>query len=128
MTMTTKDDVRDVSDLMTGDLVALRPGDRAARALDILLQSGLHALPVIQAEGKGIGMITTADLVHADPDAALADLLTGPPITVKKTATIAEAASVMRSQYVHHLLVTEGSDTIGILSSYDLLFMLEDSP
>ena len=31
----------------------------------------------------------------------------------------------MRSEYVHHIIVTEGAIAIGMLSSHDLLKMLE---
>lgn len=119
------DTVHDISDLMTGDLIAIRPNDRAGRALDILLQSGLHALPIIDDGGAPVGLVTTADLVPVEPDLPVGERFYGPPLTLDRTASVAEAASLMRSEYVHHIIVTEGAIAIGMLSSHDLLKMLE---
>lgn len=118
------DSVHDISDLMTGDLIAIRPGDRAGRALDILLQSGLHALPIIDDGGAPVGLVTTADLVPVDPDLLVGDHFYGPPLTLDREAAVSEAAALMRSEYVHHIIVTEGAIAIGMLSSHDLLKML----
>ncbi len=120
-----RDTVQDIGDLMTGDLIAVRPSDRVGRALDILLRSGLHALPVVDIEGTAVGLVTTADLVPVDPDELLGERFYGPPITLDRRSTVAEAATVMRHEYVHHIIVTEDDSAIGMLSSYDLLKMLE---
>lgn len=119
------DTIRDVSDLMTGDLIAVRPEDRSGRALDILLQSGLHALPIIDEAGAPIGMVTTADVVTVEPDTPVGSRFAGPPLTVDGATSVAEAAAIMRREYVHHLVVTEGAIAVGMLSSHDLLKMLE---
>lgn len=116
----------EVSDLMTGDLIAVSPTDRAGRALEILLQSGLHALPIIESDGVPMGLVTTADLVTLDRDLPLGERFYGPPLTVDQTTTVAEAATLMRREYVHHLIVTDDEIAVGMLSSHDLLKMLED--
>ncbi len=121
----TAEAVHDISDLMTGDLIAVRPSDRAGRALDILLQSGLHALPIIDDEGAAVGIVTTADLVAVDPDLRLGERFYGPPITLDRTALVSEAATVMRREYVHHIIVTDDETAVGMLSSHDLLRVLE---
>lgn len=117
--------VVNVGDLMTGDLIAVRPSDSAGRALDILLQSGLHALPIIEEDGSPAGLVTTADLVPIDRDLLVGERFCGPPLTVDQTATVADAAILMRQEYVHHLIVTDGRTAVGMLSSHDLLKMLE---
>ena len=117
--------VRDIGDLMTGDLVAIRPEDRAGRALNILLSSGLHALPIIDEAGAPAGMVTTADLAPIDAGIPVGERFIGPPLTLDRSASVAEAASLMRGEFVHHIIVTEGAIAVGMLSSHDLLKMLE---
>lgn len=118
--------VENVGDLMTGDLIAVRPSDSAGRALDILLQSGLHALPIIDLDGSPAGLVTTADLVAIDRDLLVGERFCGPPLTVDQAASVADAATLMRREYVHHLIVTDGRTAVGMLSSHDLLKMLVD--
>jgi CBS domain-containing protein len=120
-----RDTVQDIGDLMTGDLIAVRPSDRVGRALDILLRSGLHALPVVDDGGIAVGLVTTADLVPVDADELLGERFYGPPITMDRQSQISEAAGVMRQEFVHHIIVTEDDLAVGMLSSYDLLKMLE---
>lgn len=113
------------SDLMTGDLIAVSPTDRAGRALDILLESGLHALPVIDADAIAVGIVTMADLVPLDRDVIVGERFCGAPLTIDFMAPISDAAALMRREYVHHLIVTEGTTAVGMLSSYDLIRLLE---
>lgn len=115
-----------VGELMTGDLIAVRPSDKAGRAIDILLQSGLHALPILDEDSNPVGLVTLADLVPIDRDLLVGQRFCGPPLTIDSNAPIADAASLMRSEYVHHLIVTEGATAVGMLSSHDLLRVLED--
>jgi len=117
---------REVNELMTGDLIAVRPSDNAGRALDILLQSGLHALPILDADSLPVGIVTLADLVPIDRDLLVGQRFSGPPLTIDLNASIAAAAGLMRNEYVHHLIVTDGETAVGMLSSHDLLRVLED--
>lgn len=118
-------DISVVTDLITGDLIALRSVDTVGRARQIIVDTGLHALPVFD-EGRTVGVVTLADCDgHLDYE-HLGDVASGPPVTVDASATVAEAAKVMRTEHIHHLLVTDerSGETIGILSSLDLLYVL----
>lgn len=110
---------------MTGDLIALRPIDTVARARDVLAGSGLHVLPVID-EDRTIGVVSLADCQHRQVEESLGDVVTRPPLTIDVEAPVAEAARLMRSEHINHLLVTEGpsEETVGILSSFDLLALV----
>ncbi len=114
-----------IRELMTGDLVTLRAADTVGRARQILGDTGLHALPIID-DGRTVGIVTLADCEHHAEYEHLGDLSIEVPITIDVEATAGEAAIVMRSEHIHHLLVSEGErgEVVGILSSLDLLFPL----
>ena len=122
--MSTKS-VRNIGDLMTGDLLSLGPTEPMERARDMLTASGLHAIPIVEHE-EALGMVTLADCQGRDAEDALGEVMAGPPILIDVEASVANAAEMMRSNYVHHLIVTEGDrrTVVGLLSSYDLLAML----
>ncbi len=113
-----------VGDLMTADLMALRPNDTVGRARQVLKDSGLHALPIIDRNDT-TGVVTLLDCQGRRNEELLADVVARAPVTISLDASVAEAATLMRSEYIHHLLVTEGSgenaEVVGILSSFDLL-------
>jgi predicted transcriptional regulator len=117
--------IRNIGDLMTGDLLALGPHESMDRARSMLTASGLHAIPIVEND-EALGMVTLADCQGRDPDDALGEIMAGPPIVINVEASVSNAAEMMRSNYVHHLIVTQGDrrTVVGLLSSYDLLAML----
>lgn len=114
---------------MTGDIVALRPSDTVSRAAQILTDTALHLLPVIE-QAEVVGAITLADCHGLSPTTHLSDAIRRPPITADGTLLVTAAAALMRAEGVHHLLVTEEvagtKELVGVLSSLDLLRLLTD--
>lgn len=106
---------------MTDNLVAVLPADRVARARDLLLTIGIHALPVMDNNGVH-GIVTSTDLGDDwDGDEEISTVMTPVPTTISDEASIGEAAELMIAHRIHHLLVTDDREVIGILSSFDLL-------
>lgn len=50
----------------------------------------------------------------------LGEICTKPPVTISKTATVEDAARMMRARQVGALIVTNGSRPIGILTDRDI--------
>ena len=114
--------VRVVSDLMTSDTIPTGTGDSVTAARRILLASGLHALPAVDSEGMTVGVVTLLDL---DSAATAADpvnsVMSQPVITIEADSSVAAAAELMMAEGIHHLVVTEGQATVGLISTFDLL-------
>lgn len=74
-----------VSDLMTTPVVTVTPEATFKVALERLLDTGVSSLPVVDADGRLVGIVTEADLVSKEayggrrrrPIEVLADLLAG---------------------------------------------------
>ncbi len=110
-----------VSDLMTGDLLAVLPGDPVGRARDIMLSVGVHAVLVMEGNDV-LGIVTSTDVIDTWPDTEPVDtLMTPAPVGLDVGASVREAAETMIDRRTHHLLVTDGEEVVGILSSFDLL-------
>lgn len=110
-----------VSDLMTADLVAVLPEDRVGRARDLMISVGIHAIPVMEGNDV-VGIVTSTDLIDDwSDDEPLTTILTPVPTSIHVDASLREAADVMISQRIHHLLVADDREVVGILSSFDLL-------
>lgn len=118
-------DIRNIGDLMTGDLLSLGSDEPMERARGILTTTGLHAIPIVE-EDQALGMVTLADCQGRDEGDVLGEIMAGPRVMIDHQGSVSEAAMLMRSNYVHHLIVTEGDrrTVVGLLSSYDLLAML----
>ncbi|MGF1598019.1 MAG: HPP family protein [Acidimicrobiales bacterium] len=113
-----------VADLMTVDLTALIPTDRVGRARDLQIALGIHALPVMDGNDV-IGIVTSSDLIDEWPDDdPVTSIMTPTPTMIEAEASVQEAAELMVAERIHHLMVTDETGVIGILSSFDLLSAL----
>jgi CBS domain-containing protein len=123
---------RTVGDLMSADPVVV-PADApltdAARLLEV---HRIHGLPVVDALGSVIGVISDTDMVRARttedlwsrwPGLRVRHLMTSPALTVAADAELAEAARRMEHGRVHRLVVVglDGESPIGVLSTSDIV-------
>lgn len=101
--------------------------DHTVRQVRDLMQSKkIHAVPVVGKNRKVMGIITTADLARKlDDDAPARHVMSSMVATISATEPVSEAARIMREQHIHHLVVTDGPTAVGIVSSYDLLRLVE---
>jgi len=63
-----------------------------------------------------------------EPVVTVRDVMTPVIHQVPVTASVAEAARMMVDQHVHRLVVTQGKEPVGIITSLDLLKMLAEQP
>jgi CBS domain-containing protein len=56
------------------------------------------------------------------------DVMTPTIHQVSVTASVAEVARIMVEQHIHRLVVTQGKEPVGIITSMDLLKMIADLP
>ena len=135
-----------VRDVMTTEVVAVEPLTPFKEIATRLARHRISAVPVLDADGRVLGVVTEADLLlkqeHPDPganvplvwskrrrrerekaDAAVAGkLMTAPATTVPPTATVAEAARRLHAAGVKRLpVVDETGRLVGIVSRADLL-------
>ena len=94
----------------------------------------LSWVPVQESNGVVLGVISASDLLrfHADkkdPSKVCAwQLCTYKPITVRPDATVSEVAGLMVEKSIHHVVVTEGADIQGVVSSLDFVRTFISSP
>ena len=69
------DDEREVHDVMTREVITVRPTDAIEKAVELMLENKFGALPVQDELGAVVGMLTSHDLLAA-LDEALAEIRT----------------------------------------------------
>ena len=123
---------RTVGQLMTGDPVVAfvdMPLVEAAAVMDFYRISGL---PVVDAAGSLVGVVSKTDLLHARTTDALwqawssltvGDLMSQPAVAVTSDVSVEDAARLMDERRIHRLVVvdTDGETPIGLLSVSDLV-------
>ncbi|MFD4950770.1 CBS domain-containing protein [Streptomyces sp. NPDC058451] len=140
-----------VSDVMTHTVVVVGRDAPFKEIVGLMAQWKVSALPVLEGEGRVIGVVSEADLLpkeefrDSDPDrftqlrrlpdlakagaVTAGELMTSPAVTVHSDATLAEAARIMGRHRVKRLPVVTGEGLLeGMVSRGDLLkvFMRSD--
>ncbi|WP_372462854.1 CBS domain-containing protein [Streptomyces parvulus] len=135
---------RVVSDVMTHTVVAVGRDAPFKEVVALMQQWKVSALPVLEGEGRVVGVVSEADLLpkeefrDSDPDRftqmrrladlakagglTAADVMSAPAVTVHPHATLAEAARIMARRRVKRLPVVSSEGLLeGVVSRGDLL-------
>ncbi|GGT40350.1 CBS domain-containing protein [Streptomyces chromofuscus] len=133
-----------VSDVMTHTVVAVGRDAPFKDIVQLMQQWKVSALPVLEGEGRVVGVVSEADLLpkeefrDSDPDRftqlrrltdlakagglTAGDLMSTPAVTVHPGATLAQAARIMARRNVKRLPVVNAQGLLeGVVSRADLL-------
>ncbi|MFT7597441.1 MAG: CBS domain-containing protein [Acidimicrobiales bacterium] len=91
-----------------------------------MLDHGVSALPIIDSQTRPVGIITKTDLVPSTADdLPVAVLMANDVLTCSGDTSVSDAARMMRTSHVHHLVVVDAQKMVGMLSVFDLLQLFE---
>ena len=133
-----------VKDVMTTQVVTVGTAASFKEMVVKMRESGVSALPVVDGEGRVIGVVSEADMLNKEAGldtepgelssllrfterekaagVTAAELMTKPPVTIGPGAPVAEAARLMRDHRVKGLpVITDTGLLIGIISRADAL-------
>jgi predicted transcriptional regulator len=143
-------DIMTVADEMTTDELARYLVEREISGAPVVDSQG-HLIGVVSMTDIGRSLAEPSDLTSSrsssfyrdDVDLTLEDLgqryveeravtvrdvMTPTIHQVSVTASVAEVARIMVEQHIHRLVVTQGKEPVGIITSMDLLKMIADLP
>jgi CBS domain-containing protein len=131
-------------ELMAGDFMTIDPVVVAVdapieEAERLILDRRVSGLPVIDHRGALVGVVSQTDFMHiANPDVRslihhkasgirVGEVMSVPPLTVKLTTSLMEAARVMRAEQVHRVVVVDGEQRpLGVLSAMDFVTLFAE--
>jgi magnesium transporter len=117
--------------IMTPDYVSLRASMSAAAAIERIRHlrerpRHLDVLPVTDGHRKLLGTVTLADLVTADPDTAVAELIASEHYQVSTDTDQEEAARLIQEANLNALPVVDHEDRlVGLITWDDAMEVLE---
>ncbi|CAL80464.1 conserved hypothetical protein with CBS domain [Bradyrhizobium sp. ORS 278] len=140
--------------IMTRSVITVTPGTPVAEAARIMLRNHIGGLPVIDASGRLVGMVTDgdflrraelgterkqgrwldllvgrgrigADFVHSH-GRTVGDIMSRPAVTVGTDASLAEIAEVMEKRSIKRLPVMNGDQLAGMVTQTDFVQTLAD--
>ena len=124
---------RVVRDVMTTDVVTIDPDAPLTQAIEMLADSHVSGIAVIDNRRRLLGVISTTDVVAAEAEAGdeearsrllstgtVRDAMTTKALTVTPDLELREAALQMDYGDVHRLFVESDGELVGVISRSDI--------
>ena len=141
--------MKTVGDVMSRSVLSVRPDTPLKEVARLLVERRISGLPVVNDEGKVLGVVSEADLLVKEQDPAAlphrplawifgessearemrakveartaGEAMTAPAITIEASRSIHAAAGLMIERRVNRLPVTDGEELVGIVTRADLV-------
>jgi acetoin utilization protein AcuB len=130
-----------IKDVMQSDVTTAPVGTPVQEAFEIMRDGGFRHLPVLDEFGKVAGIVSDRDLsrvgaIYKDEATGTEDFLVTEDTTVDKIMAtnpfvvspddpISFAVDIIRDKRIGCLIVSKGSELVGVVSYLDLLSLLK---
>jgi CBS domain-containing protein len=116
-----------IKDIMISPVMMATPHQTFSHIKSVLTSNRGSCMPVVNPEGEPVGIVTASDLLddHAD-NTPVSSFMTTKTYTAPAYSDVSLAARMMRNHSIHHVIVTEEKKVVGIVSSFDLLKLVEN--
>jgi len=125
-----------VKEIMTTDVIYVHPEEGIVKAFEKLLKYRISCLPVVDRDGRIVGIVTTTDIGHNliedryTLDTTVGDVMTKEVITIKPEEPVINAIKKMdkygdKGEIINQLpVVDRGKKLVGIVSDGDIIRFL----
>lgn len=115
------EDIR-VTDLMTADVVTVRPSMPVPEFITFMFANKHVFYPVVEDEDRVVGVVRLQNVENADEASTIADVMSPDIATIRSRASAVEAFKRINENEGRRLIVVDEDEAmIGILSGTDLL-------
>jgi len=135
-----------VSDVMTRDVVTVEEDTPLKDVAELLLEHDISGVPVVY-EGRVVGVVSETDILYKErgpegeprgtiswlldaPDASFrrklaartaGEAMSSPPVTIRPTRPLAQAAAMMLEHRVNRLPVVQGDRLVGLVTRTNMV-------
>lgn len=113
------------AEIMTRKVVTTRVDVQTWDAARVLLDKGHGGMPVVDAAGKLIGMVSGFDVI-SKKGSTVGEIMSRGVVTVKPDDSIEDVTQLMGLHGIRRVPVRDGDRLVGIISRSDLLAYYTD--
>lgn len=116
-----------IAELMSKRVITATPHHSVAHVRRLFERNRVHAVPVVGPDMEPLGIVSSADMSRRLKDETpVRKIMSKDVKTIPAYNPVSAAARAMRKGKIHHLVITHEKQVIGMLSSFDLLKLVED--
>ncbi|MEW6227923.1 MAG: CBS domain-containing protein [Bacillota bacterium] len=104
-----------VGEIMTKELITVKPEDSVARVAELMERTRIGGLPVVEG-GRLVGIISSRDIRRCHPNRLIADAMTKDVVTVPPTCSLWEAKELLERYGIERLVVVDGDYPVGVVT------------
>ena len=110
----------DAKDIMTRDIIMVRPNMSVKKLAMLLIKSQISGAPVSGKNGKIVGVVSEADIV-AKKGRDVRAIMSRKVISVAEETPVEQVARLMTTHKIKRLPVMRGDEVVGIVSRADIV-------
>lgn len=113
-----------IREVMTPQPIAVQPHTRVGEALELLIEHGISGLPVVDANGRIVGVLSEKDLLKlfSEPECrTVGSVMTRTAMTIDVDAPIVEVFDCLMAYDFRRVLIEEQGKLVGVVSRADLM-------
>ena len=111
-----------IEEIMITPVVITQKTVKVSYLKDTLTRKNISAVPVLEPDGTISGIVTTSDLTAThNNDLLVKDILTPKVHICLKNNRTKDVAKTMVKHNIHHMIVMEDGNIVGIVSAMDLI-------
>jgi len=126
--------VRSVLHAKNRVVVSIEPTATVATAVELLVRHNIGSLPVVETDGRLVGIFTERDVLrglHRRGDAfchaPIAQVMTSDPVCCEPNDTVHDAIGRMSEHQIGQLPVVHDDQVVGLVSVGDLVRVLHEA-
>ncbi|MCG3161165.1 MAG: Inosine-5'-monophosphate dehydrogenase [Acidobacteria bacterium] len=115
------------SDVMIKDVITVTDSTPLKDVARMFIEKRITGAPVVNADGELVGVISETDIVRktnnigAWSPSTAGQIMTKPAVTVAPGETLQRVCEMMYNRRIHRIVVAEGKQIKGILTTMDIL-------
>lgn len=121
------------SDVMIKDVITVSESTLLKDVTKIFSENRITGVPVVNAAGDLVGVLSETDIIRKtnsigawSPKTA-GQIMTKPAVTVSPTETLQRVCEMMHNRHIHRVVVAEGKQIKGIITTMDILRTISKS-
>ncbi|MCG8456456.1 MAG: CBS domain-containing protein [Holophagales bacterium] len=115
-----------IADLMSERVILARPHHSVHHVRNLMTRNRLGCVPVVDTDGEAVGIVSAIDLMEPKSGTPVSKVMTEDVLSIPRYNDVHHAARMMRNHRIHHLVVTHEKEVVGVISSFDLLRLVEE--